>query len=69
MELDISQTKTESQWNQVYNAFHRIFVVKTKQFVGSSVNVISVNVTQQTCGHHKPAATTGVGLQKANAGR
>jgi len=38
--LGISQTNADSQWNLVYNAFHRNLVVETKQFIGSTVNVI-----------------------------
>ena len=45
--LGISRTNADSQWNQVYNAFHRIFFVETKRFVGSFVNVI---LTRQTFG-------------------
>ena len=44
--LGISQTNVVSQWNPVYSTLNRIFCVKTKRFVGSSVNVIS---TRQTC--------------------
>jgi len=54
--LGISRTNADSQWNPVYNAFHRNFcggnetirfVVETKRFVGSFVHVI---LTLQTCG-------------------
>jgi len=44
--LGISRTNADSRWNPVYNAFHRFFVVETKRFVGSFVNVI---LTRQTC--------------------
>jgi len=44
--LGISQTNADSQWNPVYNTFHRIFDVNTKRFIGSSVNV---NLTRHTC--------------------
>jgi len=47
--LGISRTNADSQWNPVYNAFHRIFVVETNQFVGNSVNVILMRQTW-TCG-------------------
>ena len=45
--LGIPRTNADSQWNPVYNAFHRIFVVETKRFVGSTVDVI---LTRQTRG-------------------
>jgi len=49
--LGISRTYADSQWNPVYNVFQtyfiEIFVVETKRFVGSFVNVI---LTRQTCG-------------------
>jgi len=45
--LGISRANADSQWNPVYNAFHLFFVVETKRFVGSFVNVI---LTRQTCG-------------------
>jgi len=48
--LGISRTNADSQWNPVYNAF---FVVETKRFVGSSVNVI---LTRQTCGQRSSRA-------------
>jgi len=51
--LSISRTDVDSQWNQVYNAFHPIFCVETKRFVGSVVNVI---LTRQTCGQHSSRA-------------
>jgi len=44
--LSISRTNADPQWNPVYNAFHQLFVVETKRFFGSSVNVILV---WQTC--------------------
>ena len=47
MRLGISWTNADSQWNPVYNAFHRNFVVETNRFVSSTVNV---NLTRQTCG-------------------
>jgi len=53
MVLGISWTNVDSQWNPVYNASHRIFVVETKRFVGSFVNVIS---TWQTCGQRSSRA-------------
>jgi len=62
--LGISLTNVDSQWNPVYNAFHRFFVVETKRFIGSSLNVI---LTRQTCG--RPAASARAGLRKANAKR
>jgi len=43
----------DSQWNPVYNAFHLIFVVETKRFVGSFVNV---TLTRQTCGQRSSRA-------------
>jgi len=51
--LSISQTNADSEWNPVYNAFHRFFVVETKRFVGSFVNVI---LTRQTCGQRSSRA-------------
>jgi len=51
--LGISRTNADSQWNPVYNAFHRIFVVETKRFVGSTVDVI---LTGQTCGQRSSKA-------------
>ena len=42
----ISRTNADSQWNPVYNAFHRSFGCGNERFVGSSVNVI---LTWQTC--------------------
>jgi len=47
MGLGIFRPKADSQWNLVYNAFHRIFVLEKKRFVISTVNVI---LTWQTCG-------------------
>ena len=52
--LGISRTNADSQWIPLYNAFHRIFVVGTKRFVGSSVDVI---LTRQTCGQRSSRAT------------
>ena len=57
--LGISRTNADSQWNPVYNAFHRFLVVETKRFVGSFVNVI---LTRQTCG--KPAANLQPALEQ-----
>jgi len=51
--LIIFRTNADSQWNPVYNAFHRFFVVETKRFVGSFVNVI---LTRQTCGQRSSRA-------------
>jgi len=51
--LNISRTNADSQWNPVYNAFHRNFVVETKRFVGNTVHVI---LTQQTCGQRSSRA-------------
>jgi len=52
--LGISRTNADYQWNPVYNAFHPIFFfVKTKRFVGSSLNVI---LTRQTCGQRSSRA-------------
>ena len=51
--LGISRTNVDSQWNPVYNTFHRIFVVETKRFVGSFVNMI---LTRQTCGQRSSRA-------------
>jgi len=51
--LGISQTNADSQWNPVYNAFHRFFFVETKRFVGSFVHVILV---RQTCGQRSSKA-------------
>jgi len=45
--MGISRTHAHSQWNPVYNALHRFFVVDTNGFVDSSVHVI---FTRQTCG-------------------
>jgi len=47
MGLGISRTNADSQWNPVYNAFHRIFCCGNERFVGSTINVI---LTGQTCG-------------------
>jgi len=52
--LSISRTNADSQWNPVYNAFHRIFVVQTNRFVGTSLNVM---LTRQTCGQRSSRAT------------
>ena len=38
--LGISRTNADSQWNSVYEVFHRFFVVETKRFVDSTLNVI-----------------------------
>ena len=51
--LGISRTNADSQWNPVYNAIHRIFVVETKRFVGSCVHVI---LTRQICGQRSSKA-------------
>ena len=51
--LGIFRTNADSQWNPVYNAFHRNFVVETKRFVSSFVNVI---LTRQTCGQRSNRA-------------
>ena len=51
--LGISRTNADSQWNPVYNAFHRIFVVETTRFVDSSMNV---NLTRQICGQRSSRA-------------
>jgi len=51
--LGISRTNADFQWNPVYNAFHRFFVVETKQFVGSFLNVI---LTRQNCGQRSSRA-------------
>ena len=53
--LCISQTKTDSQWNPVYEAFHRIHRCgnETKQFFGSNVNKI---LTRQICGQRSSRA-------------
>jgi len=51
--LGISRTNADSQWNPVYNVFHRNFVMETKRFVGSFVNVI---LTRQTCGQRSSGA-------------
>jgi len=51
--LGISRTNADSQWNQVYNAFHRNFCCGTKRFVCSTVNVI---LTRQTCGQRSSRA-------------
>jgi len=32
--LGISRTNADSQWNTVYNVFHRSFFVEMKRFVG-----------------------------------
>ena len=53
MGLGISRTNADSQWNPVYNAFIEFFVVETKRFVGSTVNVI---LTRQTCGQRSSKA-------------
>jgi len=34
MGLGICRTNADSQWNPVYNVFHRIFCLETKRFVG-----------------------------------
>ena len=51
--LCIFRTNADSQWNPVYNVFHRIFVVEMKWFVCSTVNVI---LTRQTCGQRSSRA-------------
>ena len=51
--LGISRTNADSQWNPVYNAFHRIMDAETKRFVSSFVNVI---LTRQTCGQRSSRA-------------
>jgi len=51
--LGISRTNADSQWNPVYNAFHRYVCCGTKRFVGSPVNVI---MTRQTCGQRSSRA-------------
>ena len=53
MGLGISRTHADSQWNPVYDPFHRIFVVETKRFVGGFANVI---LTLQTCGQRSTRA-------------
>jgi len=53
VELIISRTNANSQWNPVYNAFFEIFVVEIKQFVSSFVNVI---LMRQTCGQRSSRA-------------
>jgi len=55
--LGISRTNAGSQWNPVYNAFHRFFVVQTKRFVSSSLNVI---LTRQTCGQRSSKAAESI---------
>ena len=44
--LGISRTNTDSQWNPVTTHFIDLFVLETKQFVSSFLNVI---YTRQTC--------------------
>jgi len=56
--LGISRTNADSQWNPVYNVFHRNFCCGNEQFVGSFVHVI---LTRQTCGQRSS--------RKANAER
>jgi len=51
--LGISRMNADSQWNPVYNAFHRILVVETNRFVGSFVNVI---LMRTTCGQRSSRA-------------
>jgi len=51
--VGISRTNVDSQWNPVYSAFHRIFVVETKRFVCIFVHVI---LARQTCGQRSSKA-------------
>ena len=51
--LVIFRTNADSQWNPLYNTFHRFLIVETKRFVGSTINVI---LTRQTCGQRSSGA-------------
>ena len=51
--LGFSRTNADSQWNPVYNAFHRFILVETKRFVCSLVHVIFM---RQTCGQRSSMA-------------
>ena len=51
--LGISRTNADSEWNSVTTLFIEIFVVETKGFVGSFVNMI---LTRQTCGQRSSGA-------------
>jgi len=55
--LGISRTNADSQWNQFTTHFIEIFVVETKRFVGSFVNVILARpALEQGCGKQTPSA-------------
>jgi len=51
--LGISRTNADYQWNPVDNTFHRFFVVETKRFVSSFVNL---TLTRQTCNQRSSRA-------------
>ena len=51
--LCISRMNADSQWNPIYNAFHRNFRCDNETIVGTFVNVI---LTRQTCGQRSSRA-------------
>ena len=53
VQLGISRTNADFQWNPVYNTFHRFLIVETKRFVGSSANVM---LMWQACGQNSSRA-------------
>jgi len=54
----VSQLNSDSEWNPVYDVFHRFFCVETKRFVSSTVNVI---LMQQTCRQRSSVSEGGKG--------